>query len=500
MRMSFPLYPCITAVLTGLFFLAPFAGAQNSPHKPEKENTPPSPLKPCKVPGVDEEVLCGRLTVFENRQTRSGRKIDLNVVVLPALEQPPREDPLFDLAGGPGLAATSAAGGYAKEYRRRRDVVLVDQRGTGRSNPLHCRRDTGPQHFLDEMYPVEYVRNCRRELEAKADLTQYTTPVAADDLDEVRAWLGYERINLFGLSYGTRAALVYMRRHPGRVRSAILVSGASTNLWIPLHHARGGQRAMNLLLDECAADQSCDRAFPRIKQELTTLLAKLERRPARAEYTLPETGSRVTVEIRRDIFAEKLRARMYSPEGARQVPFIIHQAARGDFGPFLKMVNPTNRMRPDFLADGMYLSVTCAEDTAFIDPAAAARMNKQSFLGNYRVFQQRRACGIWPRSKIPGAYQEPIKSNIPVLIISGHMDPVTPPEWGEQVARHLPNSRHVVIRHLAHIPDGLSNVECLDKLVLEFYDRGDAKSLDTSCVNQMLPPPFITEAPSGKGR
>jgi pimeloyl-ACP methyl ester carboxylesterase len=257
---------------------------------------------------------------------------------------------------------------------------------------------------------------------------------------------------------------------------------------------------MNLLLDECAADQSCGRAFPRIKQELTTLLAELERRPARVEYTLPETGSRVTVEIRREVFAEKLRARMYSPEGARQLPFIIHQAARGDFGPFLKMAIPTERARPDFLADGMYLSVTCAEDTAFIDPAAAARMSKQSFTGNYRVFQQRRACGMWPRAKIPDAYHDPVKSNIPVLIISGHTDPVTPPEWGERVARHLPNSRHVVIGHLAHVPDGLSNVECLDKLALEFYDRGDAKSLDTSCVNQMLPPPFITEAPSGKGR
>jgi pimeloyl-ACP methyl ester carboxylesterase len=501
MKNRFHLDTHITAILTGLFALVPLIAAQQNSVGPAQQIATQSQPKPCKVPGVDEELLCGKLTVFENRRTRSGRMIDLNVVVLPALEQSSKEDPLFELAGGPGVAATSAASFYAtvgREVRRRRDVVLVDQRGTGASNPLHCRHDTSPQYFVGEMYPVEYVRNCRNELESKADLTQYTTPVAMDDLDDVRAWLGYERINLIGFSYGTRAALVYMRQHPDRVRSALLAGVAPTYLRIPLHHARGGQRAMNLLLDECAADPQCGTAFPRIRRELKEVLAELARRPARVKYTLPETGAQVPVVIRGNAFAEKLRARMYAPETARRLPFIIHRSAMGDFTPFLKMVIPTRRDKPDFLADGMYLSVTCAEDTALIDPATAARMNRQTMFGDYRVFQQRRACGMWPRAELPSGYDQPVKSNIPVLIISGYMDPVTPPEWGESVAEHLPNSRHVVIHHLAHDGDGLSNFECLNKVILEFFARGDAKALDTSCSGQMLPPPFLIESQSSK--
>lgn len=446
------------------------------------------------MPGVDEQLLCGSLSVFENRRARSGRRIELRVVVLPALEQPAGEAPLFELAGGPGVAATSVAPAYAKElreYRRRRDVVLVDQRGTGASNPLHCRRGQSPQHFLEEMYPVDYVKRCRRELEPRADLTQYTTPLAADDLDDLRAWLGYERVNLFGLSYGARTALVYMRRHPDRVRSVALMGAAPMDFKLPLHHARGGQRALELLLGECAADAKCGAAFPRVRQELRELLDGLARRPARAPYALPESGEQVTVEIRAEVFAEKLRSRMYAPAGARRLPFVIHRAARGDFAPFLQMVMPARRDAPDFIADGMYLSVTCSEDLPFIDHAAAAQMSAGTIFGNYRVSQQRRACDLWPRAPLPRGYHLPVRSKIPVLIISGRMDPVTPPRWGEELARHLPNSRHVVAGHLGHGAEGLSNAECLDRLILEFYARADAAGLDVSCVDAMLPPPFL---------
>lgn len=501
MKTLFHLCPFRMSSAAVLFILAPFSVAPQDSVEPTRQAvTQPQP-KPCKVPGVEEELLCGKLTVFENRRTRSGRQIDLNVVIVPALEQPAKEDPLFEFEGGPGVAATGAADFYAtagREMRRRRDVVLVDQRGTGASNPLHCRHDNVPQYFVGEMYPVDYVRNCRKELESKADLTQYTTPVAMDDLDDVRAWLGYERVNLIGTSYGTRAALVYIRQHPDRVRSAVLIGIAPTYLMMPLHHARGGQRAINLLLDECAVDPVCGAAFPRIRRELKELLAELARRPARVAYALPETGTQVSVVIRGDVFAEKLRARMYVPETARRLPFVIHRAAKGDFTPFLKMVIPARRDRPDLIADGMYLSVTCSEDTVLINPAVAERMNRQTIFGDYRVSQQRRACRMWPRAELPAGYDQPIKSDVPVLIISGYMDPVTPPEWGEDVARHLPNSRHVVIRHLAHNFDGLSNIECLDNLILEFYAKGDAKALNTTCVSQMLPPPFQVEAQSSK--
>jgi pimeloyl-ACP methyl ester carboxylesterase len=336
------------------------------------------------------------------------------------------------------------------------------------------------------------------ELEKRADLTQYSTPAAADDLDDVRAWLGYERISLLGVSYGTRVALVYLRRHPERVHRAVLMGVSPTDHKVPLYHARDGQRALDLLLADCAADRDCRRAFPEVGRQLREVLDTLRRQSARVPYVLPETGATVTVEIRREVFAEKLRSRLYEPQSARRVPAVIHHAARGDFDPFLALVIPANRAAQDFIADGMYLSVTCAEDTALVDPTEAAGLTTSTLFGDYRVVQQRRACGLWPRAALPDDYHQPVESSVPVLVISGLMDPVTPPEWGEHVVRHLPNSLHLVIPHHAHIPVGLTRMDCLDGLTLDFLQRGRVEGLDASCVKEMLPPPFVVEDPSAR--
>jgi pimeloyl-ACP methyl ester carboxylesterase len=451
-----------------------------------------SKLKPCRLPGIDEELLCGRLTVFENRQTRTGRTIDLNVVVLPAFDQQNKSEPLFDLAGGPGAASTEGAFFYAKEgreYRRHRDVVLVDQRGTGKSNGLKAGpRKKSPQDYLTEMYPVDYVKNLRQTLEQRADLTQYTTSIAMDDLDDVRAWLGYDRVNLFGLSYGTRAALVYMRQHTERVRTATLMGVAPTYLKMPLYHSQAAARAIDLLFTQCEHDAECHTAFPQIREDWAKGLSQLEREPARAEYSLPDKGASATVEIQRDVFAEKIRTWMYGRDKASRIPLIIHHAAQGDWTPFLhEAIGPSI---PDFIADGMYLSVTCAEDVPFINQEEAAKLNAGNPFGNYRVFQQTRACGLWPQGKIQDDFFAPVSSNIPTLIFSGNMDPVTPPQRGEEVAKYLPNSRHVVIPQAGHGVDGLTDQGCVDRIIIEFMEKGDAKNLDVGCVERMAPPPF----------
>ena len=441
-----------------------------------------SKLKPCRIAGVDEELLCGKLTVFENRETRTGRTIDLNIVVLPAFDQKKKAEPLFDLAGGPGEASTGAATFYAgpgKEYRRRHDVVLIDQRGTGQSNRLSIPQDKTPQHYLREMYPVDHVREMRTALKQRADLTKYTTSIAMDDLDDVRAWLGYDRINLFGLSYGTRAALVYMRQHPEHVRSAILMGVAPTDLKMPLHHSESAARAMDLLLGECEQDAACHAAFPQIRDDWKNALAKLGK------------AAPMTVEIQRGVFAEKIRTWMYDRDKAARIPLIVHHAAEGDVAPFLQQAIAPSI--PDFLADGLYLSVTCAEDVPFINQQEAAALNATNPFGNYRVFQQTRACGMWPRGEIPAGFSEPVRSTVPVLIFSGNLDPVTPPKYGEDVARFLPNSRHVIIPEGGHGPFGLSDPGCFDRIAIEFLDKGDAKNLDVSCVERMKRPPFATK-------
>jgi pimeloyl-ACP methyl ester carboxylesterase len=452
-----------------------------------------SKLKPCRVAGVNEELLCGKLTVFENRQTRTGRTIDLNIVVLPAIDQETKAEPLFDLAGGPGVASTNGATFYAtegKEYRQRHDVVLVDQRGTGNSNRLSISQEKTPQHYLREMYPVDYVKQMRAALQQHADLTQYTTSIAMDDLDDVRAWLGYDRINLFGLSYGTRAALVYLRQHPEHVRTITLLGVAPTYLRMPMYHAQTAERAMNLLLDQCEHDAKCREAFPQILDDWMKVLADLQAAPARVQYPSGDKGTPVSVEIQRDVFAEKIRNFLYGRDKASQIPLIVHEAVHGNFVPFLRQaIGPSI---PDIIADGMYLCVTCAEDVPFIDQAEAAKLNGDNPFGNYRVFQQTRACGMWPRGDIPADFREPVRSNVPALIFSGNFDPVTPPQRGGEVARYLSDGRHVIVPEAAHGIDGLTNADCVDKIILEFIEKADAKDLDVSCVDRMVPPPFAT--------
>lgn len=205
-------------------------------------------------------------------------------------------------------------------------------------------------------------------------------------------------------------------------------------------------------------------------------------------------AARWSIERGSHVFAEKLRSRMYSRESAKHIPLIIHRAAQGDFTPFLDEAIPADRSVPDFIADGMYLCVTCAEDVPFIDQEEVARVNEGNPFGNYRVFQQTRACSLWPQGKIPTDYHQPVTSNVPVLIFSGYMDPVTPPERGEEVASHLPNSKHIVVPQAAHGTEGLTNAECLDNLMREFLAKGNARDLDTTCVARIGSPPFAVKS------
>jgi len=460
----------------------------------------PTALRPCKPNGVNEFLLCGKLTVFENRGTKKGRTINLNIIVLPSIGDR-RHDPLFDLDGGPGAPDTKNAVFYAtegKQYRQGRDIVLVDQRGTGESNPLNCKPlSTSPSRALDEMYPVEYVKRCRQELETKADLGLYTTEIAMDDLDDVRVWLGYQKIDLFGISYGTRAAQVYVRRHPNSAGQVVLLGAISTYHKMPLYHAPNAQRAMDLLLDECLADKECKAAFPNIKLELTNLIERLRQKPETARYVDTKTGSIDEMVIRADEFAEKLRNRLYSRGRSQDIPFIVHQAATGNFKPFLDRVRVAAGSL-SFLSDGLYLSVTCAEDVPFINEAEASKLSKNNVFGEYRVFQQRRACQNWVRGKISPEFLKPVRSDVPLLVLSGTFDPVTPPSWGTEIVRRFKNGRQIVFPALAHEPDGVSNADCLDNIALAFLSGTPADKVDDTCTRNMLPGPFLISEPATK--
>jgi pimeloyl-ACP methyl ester carboxylesterase len=455
-----------------------------------KQNSAKLELKDCQVPGIQGAARCGTLEVFENRATKSGRKIGINIVVLPATGAKREPDPVVYFAGGPGGSATGDAAGLAQAFvrlREHRDLLFVDQRGTGKSHPLDCEfyNPADLQSYLGYFFPLDEVRKCRTKLEADSDLKLYTTTIAMDDMDEVRAALGYDKLNLFGGSYGTRAALTYLKRHPQHVRTATLQGISPTNQLMPGDFPQQTERALQGVLSECVADEACNKAFPNIKDEAKAVLAQLLKGPVEVEIQKRNSSERVKVKLSRDLAAEAIRYMLYSPVPAGRVPLILHLAAQGNYVP---LTYAALEYRNNLVAggsNGMYLSVTCAEDLPWIKPGEGERMAEGTFLGDYRLRQQREACALWPRADIERNYQEPVRSDLPVLILTGQWDPVTPPSNAERVAKTLTNSLNLVVPSGAHGLDGLEGIDCVDNIVMEFIERGASKGIDTSCVKSI---------------
>jgi pimeloyl-ACP methyl ester carboxylesterase len=446
-------------------------------------------LRPCTSDEGPVDASCGTLTVFENRQTRQGRQIALNIVVLPSLGST-HPDPLFFLAGGPGQGAAQLARQVREIFRQTlkdRDVVLVDQRGTGDSNPLNCRSDTNSLRDATESDEavIERLKKCLSGYDA--DVRLYTTSIAMDDLDDVRAHLGYDRINLYGGSYGTRAALVYARQHGDRVRAMILDGVAPTDMRLPLYAARDAQRSLDKLLADCDADASCRAAQPGLAGRVRALLQRLEQNPPRVQLTHPRTGvaEEVTVEAR--TVASILFGALYNPLTASLVPTLVGRAEQNDFQGLFALAL-ANDGADENMSLGMQLSVICSEDSGRVTPDDLAREGAGTIFGGYLLRGQVKACEMWPKGTVDASYYEPVRSDVPTLVLSGDVDPVTPPGWGDAVATHLPNARHIVVPATGH---GVVATSCGQRLVQQFLDRASASDLDTSCVEQVRRPPFF---------
>lgn len=455
----------------------------------------PPPLTPCALPGLDSGALCATYPVPENRSVPGRRTIGLKVVVVPATSGRPTHEAITFLAGGPGDSSTRAAAFLAHELaavRATRDVVLVDFRGTGGSEALVCEElmAAGAQGFLDSFLPTAAVAACRARLAARHDLARYTTEEAVDDIAEVLAAYGYDAVNLYGVSYGTRAAQVFARRHPRLVRTLVLEGVVRMDERDPLHFARAAQNALDALFAECAADAACAAAFPDPAGDLARVLARLEREPVTVELVDPASGAPRPLRLSRAGLAQTVRYMLYLPVTALALPFQLHAAAAGDFQPIAE----TAQLFAGFMtatADGYFLSVTCAEDTRFIREDEIAAATAGTFLADFRIRQQLAACAAWaPRAPDP-AFPAPLESAIPTLLVSGERDPVTPAASGEAVARHLSRSRHLVVPDGAHGVDGLGGVDCVKRLTAEFLERADPAALDTACLAAVTRPPFV---------
>jgi pimeloyl-ACP methyl ester carboxylesterase len=449
--------------------LLAFASTSVSAAKPRFEP------RECSAAAAAAGARCGVVSVPEDHANPRGRKIPIHVVVLPATG--PQRDARraqYDLEGGPGFAATDFVGFYAGEgavYRERRDIVLADMRGTGQSNALRCsaieeyekRQPTSP------MYPPELVAECAQQVSAASDPRQYSTGAAARDIDLVRLALGYEQLDLMAISYGTTLALRYMADFPKSVHAASLTGTVPASRTPPRYHASAAQAALDRLMAECAANSGCRTQFGDLRANLAAALQRL-------------TASTMSAPV----FLEKLRNLFYAPVGRARIPYLLSQAAQGDFRAFTDSPG-SGRV----FADGLYLSITCTESFARIDVDTAITAARATTLGAYRLERQRDACARWPRGAMDPRLMRQPASSIPVLFMAGEQDPVTPADWAQEVAANFSNGLVVRVANGAHVFDGLTALDtCLDAVTIRFFDGGTARGLDTSCFPQMMPPAF----------
>jgi pimeloyl-ACP methyl ester carboxylesterase len=455
-------------------------------------------LTPCQVPGASEAARCGTLEVYENRTAATGRKIPIKVVVFPAKSPAPAPDPLFILAGGPGQSATEFAGVLIRDFafaHERRDVVFVDQRGTGGSNALQCPLGGSFEEVVHSVAigvdaDLPAVRACRAELERKADLRYYTTPFAMDDLDDVRQALGYRQINLWAASYGTRAALVYMRQHPGMVRSAILRALGGVDLKLPATVAPDGQRALDRLFGACGMDAACRTSYPGAELSLRNVLATLRDHPTEVEVTDPRTRQAHMVRVDDNVFGTTIFFLLFASDWSREIPRIVHAAAGGDYAPLAAFL-PLSVLTAAPVHWGMRRTVLCAEDIPLITEEDIRGSGRGTMVGDNSNLGLMAACREWPAGELPKGYNDPVKTDVPILAISGDEDPVLPPHRAEDALRWLPNAAHVIVPGAAHGP---SFPGCTTALAKQFLDAGTARGLDTSCASSHGRPAFTTPA------
>lgn len=455
---------------------------------------PPPGLQPCRLQGVEYPAWCGQVRRPLDPQAKGGAAIDVHFAVLPALSRQRKSDPIFFFAGGPGQSAIDLAGPVARllaRFSNRRDVVLIDQRGTGRSAPLHCAGDDAPDRPLRDAFDADWAQlaldRCREALQRlpHGDLRRFTTPLAVQDAEAVRAWLGAGRINLVGVSYGTRVALDYLRQFPATTRRVVLDGVAPPDMALPQSFAADAQTAFDALLAWCEGDADCQRRHPTLRRQWQALRDAV---PQAVTLTHPVSGREERLTLTAEGLAALVRAPLYAPALAAALPAAIAAAAEGRWTPLAGLAMALGAGRAGRLAQGQHLAVVCSEDLPRMTPGAAPGGDFAALADRYR-----RACEGWPRAELPAAFDHVAPAPVPVLLLSGAADPVTPPRHGQRMAQALgARARHVVVPAAGH---GLLALPCVREQVYRFVDADDAAAAlaaEGGCPAQRpWPPVFV---------
>lgn len=457
---------------------------------------------PCRLKGVEHPARCGSVTRSLDPARPQGPQIQVHYAVLPALAQRKLPDPVFFFAGGPGQSAIALAGHLSQQFARlnnRRDLVFVDQRGTGRSAPLACPEDAERQPpqplavMLDRERQLERLAGCRAQLQQMphGDLRQYTTSIAMADVEAVRLALGAEQINAIGFSYGTRAVLEYQRQFPDRVRRAVLDGVVPPDMELPWAAGIDNQAALDAMLAACEAGTACGGRFPGLYVRWQALLQSL---PREARVQHPLTGQTETLRIDRPMLLGLVRSALYAPPLAAGLPAAVDAAAAGRFEPLLGLAQALGGAGR--LWSGMHFSVICAEDVPHHPVPGTATPVTDFGSANAEVYVQ--VCADWPRGTPPEAFYRLPAARSATLVLSGGADPATPPRHGARVAHALgAKARHVVVAEAGH---GVLSLTCLREAAIRFLSAPtDALALkvDADCAAAVpRPPAFMPIAPA----
>ena len=433
------------------------------------------------------------MQVFEDNQMQNGRKIPLYIEVLPSKSKLNREEPMFILMGGPGQAATDLVSFFADIFEpinQNSDIVFIDQRGTGKSNPLKIQASyTSMQdYFNDEFVNDSIIRANYNVLSKNHDLTKYGTLNATLDIETVRKAMGYSKINIYGTSYGTRLALSYIKKFPLNVRTATLKGIVPDNLVIPYNFATDAQNSLDKIIADCETIDSCKKAFPEFGLGVKKLFSS--NFPIITGWLNPQTNQNETVKISKESIATTLRVLLLSPSTAVTIPYLITEANKGNYTPLANMIITIKKSYIAGLYDGMSFCVICFEDYPMLEKQPENKF-ENTFLGNDWINRIKKPCAIWNSNKTFYPKQKMTKLPTQVLLISSARDPATPPEYGDEVLKYFPNGRHLIINNASHSFNGLTG--CVENIICNFVQAGNSMNLKSDCIDLIKFPGYKLE-------
>lgn len=461
---------------------------------------------PFELPADQEEgsdVACGYLSVPEFSDEPDGRTIELLVVIYESVAARPAAEPLVLLLGGPGQEVASVLAAFSESspinylaLLERQDVIVLEQRGIGYSNPsLACSFDAvaGNEPDPETMAladSVESYESCAQDLRDDGiDLDAYDTRESAADVDSLRAALGYERVDLLGVSYGSKLALTVMRDFPEAVRSAILASPVPLQANVLAGQIVAFDKALKRLFAACERDAACGEDHPDLDLAFSAAVERLDDAPVEFSVRNPITGDQLDVVIDGDAFIRTVYVSTFVGLLLPFTPAVIHAAADGDFGP-LEFIAPFSEAFGVGVSFGANFVYNCNDELAFTDPEEVMSLIDEAgvmpeladgeFAGTYTVFDVCETLDLEPPAR---RENQPVESDVPALILAGEYDPITPPAYGFLAAETLPNSHVVVLRGLGHDPITTGG-ECAMSIATEFLADPNVEP-DTACTDRL---------------